>query len=114
MSLPEIRWIVGAMKQILNRLVALLISMSNLAKPSGQKRVNDRSENNDSRNGIERLPLNSPREFSEERRNLLVMVAVYRNGNSTTPQGPCSCGQKSSQTEKPSESKKQQRSTHGP
>jgi hypothetical protein len=57
---------------------SLLISMSDLAKPSGQKRVNDRSEKNDGRNSIERLPLNSPREFSEKCRNLLVMVAVYR------------------------------------
>ena len=51
------------MKQILNRFVALLISMSDLAKLSGQKRVNDRSEKDDGRNSIERLPLNSFREF---------------------------------------------------
>jgi hypothetical protein len=50
------------MKQILNRFVALLISMSDLAKMSGQKRVNDRSEKVDGRNSIERLPLNSSRD----------------------------------------------------
>ena len=66
------------MKQILDRLIALLIDMSKLAKPSGQKRVNDRSEKNDGRNKVERFPLNPPREFSEKRRNLLVMVAIDR------------------------------------
>ena len=66
------------MKQILDRLVALLIDMSNLAKPSGQKRVNDRSEKNDGRNKVERFSLNPPREFCEKGRNLLVMVAIDR------------------------------------
>jgi len=66
------------MKQILNRLVAPLILMSKLAKPSGQKRVNDRCEKNDGCNSIERFPLNSVREFSEKRRDLLIMVAIYR------------------------------------
>jgi len=61
------------MKQILDRLVALLIAMSDLAKPTGQKRVNDCSEENDGRNKVERFPLNPPREFSEKRRNLLIM-----------------------------------------
>ena len=60
MFLPEIQGAVGGMKQILNRLVALLISMSDFAKPSCQKRVNDRSEKNDGRNSIERFALNSP------------------------------------------------------
>ena len=60
MFLPEIRWAVCSMKQILNCLIALLISMGNLAKPSSQKRVNDRSEKNDGRNSIERFALNSP------------------------------------------------------
>ena len=66
------------MKQILDRVIALLIVMSKLAKPSGQKRVNDRSKKDDGRNKVERFPLNPPREFSEERRNLLVMVAIDR------------------------------------
>jgi hypothetical protein len=48
--------------------------MRNLAEPTGQKRVNDRSKKNDGRNKVERFPLNPPREFSEERRNLLVML----------------------------------------
>ena len=77
MSLPEILGTVGGMKQILDGLITLLISTSNLAKPSGQKRVNDRSKKDDGRDRIERLPLNPPREFSEKRRNLLIMVAVY-------------------------------------
>src|SRR6266446_3988885 len=71
--LPGVRW-----KRILDRLVAPLIAMSNLSKLSGQKRVNDRSEKNDSRNEVERLPLNPVREFFENRRNLLVMVAIDR------------------------------------
>jgi hypothetical protein len=65
MSLPEIRWTVGGMQQILNRLVGLLISMSNFAKPSGQKRVDDRSKKNDGRNNVEWFPVTSPREFSQ-------------------------------------------------
>jgi hypothetical protein len=52
--------------------------MSKLAKPSGQKRMNDRSEKNDGRNKVEWFPLNPPGEFSENRRNLLVMVAIDR------------------------------------
>jgi hypothetical protein len=52
--------------------------MSKLAKPSGQKRMNDRSEKNDGRYKVERFPPNAPREFSENRRNLLVMVAIDR------------------------------------
>jgi hypothetical protein len=52
--------------------------MRNLAEPSDQKRVNDRSEKNDGRNKVERFPPNPPREFSEDRRNLLVMVAIGR------------------------------------
>jgi hypothetical protein len=64
------------MKQILDRLVALLIAMSNLTKLSGQKRVNDRRAKNASRNEVQRLPLNPPRKFSEKRRNLFVMVAT--------------------------------------
>ena len=52
------------MKQILDRLVALLIAVSDLAKPSRQKRVNDRSEENDGRNKVERFPLDPRREFS--------------------------------------------------
>jgi sorbitol-specific phosphotransferase system component IIC len=51
------------MEQILDRLVTLLIAISNLTKLSGQKRVNDRSEKNDRRNEVERLPLNPAREF---------------------------------------------------
>ena len=43
-----------------------------------QKGVNDRSEKNDGRNEIKRFPSNPPREFSEKRRNLLVMVAIDR------------------------------------
>jgi hypothetical protein len=66
------------MKQILDRVIALLIVMSKLAKPSGQKRMNDRSKKNDGCNKVERFPLNPPREFSENRRNLLVMVAIDR------------------------------------
>jgi hypothetical protein len=66
------------MKQILDRLVTLLIAISNLTKLGGQKRVNDRGKKNDARNKVERLPLNPPREFSEKRRNLLVMVAIDR------------------------------------
>ncbi len=66
------------MKQILDRVIALLIVISNLAKPSGQKRVNDRSKKNDGRDKVERFSLNPSREFSEKRRNLLVMVAVDR------------------------------------
>ena len=60
MSLPEILGTVGGMKQILDGLIALLISMGNLAKPSSKKTVNDRSEKNDGRNSIERFALNSP------------------------------------------------------
>ena len=67
-----------AWEQILDRLVALLIAMSNLTKLSGQKRVDDGREKNDGRNEVERLPLNPPREFSEKRRNLFVMVAIDR------------------------------------
>ena len=52
--------------------------MRNLAEPTGQKGVNDRSKKNDGRNKVEWFPLNPPREFSEERRNLLVMVAIDR------------------------------------
>ena len=66
------------MEQILDRLVTLLISISDLTKLSGQKGVNDRSKKNDGRDKIERLPLNPIREFSENRRNLLVMVAIDR------------------------------------
>jgi hypothetical protein len=95
------------MKQILNRFVALLISMSNFAKPSGQKRVNDRSEKNDGRNSIERFPLNSRRELSEQGRNLMVMVAVYRQRKLySRPRRTCSCGQKSTQAERGSDKKK--------
>ena len=66
------------MEQILDRLVTLLIAISNLTKLSGQKRVNDRSEKNDGRNEVKWLPLNPPHEFSEKRGNLLVMVAIDR------------------------------------
>ena len=66
------------MKQILDRVIALLIVMSNLAKPIDQKGVNDRSEKNNGRHKVERFPLNPPREFSEKGRNLLVMVAIDR------------------------------------
>jgi hypothetical protein len=52
--------------------------MSNLAKPIDQKGVNDRSEKNGGRNKVERFPLNPPHEFSDKRRNLLVMVAIAR------------------------------------
>jgi hypothetical protein len=65
-------------KQMLDRVISLLIVMTDLAKPNGQKRVNDRSEENDGCNKVERFPLNPPREFSEKRRNLLVMVAIHR------------------------------------
>ena len=78
MSLPEIRWAVFCFEQILDRVVALLIVMRNLAEPTGQKRVNDCSEKNDGCNKVERFPLNPTREFSEKRRNLLVMVAIDR------------------------------------
>jgi hypothetical protein len=67
------------MKQILDRVIALLIVMSKLAKPSGQKRMYDRSKKNDGRNKVERFPLNPPREFSENRRNLFVMLAIDRH-----------------------------------
>jgi len=66
------------MKQILDRLITLLIVMSDLAKPIDQKSVNDCPEKNDGRNEVERFPLNPTREFSEKRRNLLVMVAIDR------------------------------------
>ena len=66
------------MKQILDRLIALLIVMSDFAKPIDQKGVNDRSKKNDGRNKVERFPLNPSGEFFEERRNLLVMVAIDR------------------------------------
>ena len=78
MFLPEIRWAVFCFEQILDRVVALLIIMRDLEEPTGQKRMNDRSKKNDGRNKVERFPLNPPREFSEERRNLLVMVAIDR------------------------------------
>ena len=65
-------------KQILDRLIALLIVMSNLAEPIDQKGVNDRSKKNDGRNKVEWFPLNPPREFSEERWSLLVLVAIDR------------------------------------
>jgi len=95
------------MKQILNCLIALLISMGNLAKPSSQKRVNDRSEKNDGRNSIERFALNSRREPSKQGRNLLVMITVYRQRKLySRPQRTCSRGQKSGQTQRRSESKK--------
>jgi hypothetical protein len=55
-----------------------LAIMRNLAKPTGQKCVNDRSEKNDDRNKVERFPLNPPREFFEERWSLLVLVAIDR------------------------------------
>jgi sorbitol-specific phosphotransferase system component IIC len=57
-SLPEIRWAVSCFEQILDRVVALLIIMRNLAEPTGQKRVNDRSEKNDGCNEVERFTLN--------------------------------------------------------
>ena len=66
------------MKQILDRVIALLIVMSNLAKPIDQKGVNDCSEKNNGRHKVERFPLNTPSELSEKRRNLLVMVAIDR------------------------------------
>ena len=47
MSLPKIRWAVFCFEQILDRVVTLLIVMRNLAEPTGQKRVSDRSEKND-------------------------------------------------------------------
>ena len=103
-----------AWEQILDRLVALLIAMSNLTKLSGQKRVNDRSEKNDGRNEVERLPLNPAREFSEKRRNLLVMVAIDRQRKvDSRPQDPGGRGRKSSQTQRQSETKKKHRFTHG-
>src|SRR5271166_4711977 len=97
------------MKQIFDRLVALLIAVSDLAKPSRQKRVNDRSEKNDGRNKVERFPLNPPREFSEKRRNLLVMVAIGRQRKVCSRfQYPCSRGRMSSQTQRQSDTKKKQ------
>ena len=94
--------------------MALLIAMGNLTKLSGQKRVDDRREKNDGRNEVERLPLNSPREFSEKRRNLLVMVAIDRKRKVYSRfQYPCSRDRKSSQTQRQSEAKKKQRFTHG-
>src|SRR5262245_9962601 len=102
------------MKQVLNRLVALLISMSNFAKLSCQKRVNDRRKKNDGRNNVERVPLNPAHEFTKKRRNLLVMVAIYRQRKLYRwSQQSCGGGRMSSQTQRPSESKKQQCSTHG-
>ena len=101
------------MKQILDRVVALLIVMRNLEEPAGQKRVNDRSKKNDGRNKVERFPLNPSGEFSEERRNLLVMVAIARQRKiDSRPRQPCSGSRKRSQTQQ-SETKKSQRSTHG-
>ena len=52
--------------------------MSDLSKLSGQECVNDRSKENDRRNEIEGLPLNSRRKFSENRRNLFVLVTIRR------------------------------------
>src|SRR5260221_2006842 len=99
---------------ILDRLVAPLIAMSNFSKLSGQKGVNDRSEKDDSRNEVERLPLNPPREFSENRWNLLVMVAIDRQRKvGSRPQYPRGRGRNSSQTQRQSETKKKQRFTHG-
>ena len=40
--------------------------MSNFSKLSEQKRMNDRSEKNDIRNKVERLPLNPVRELCEK------------------------------------------------
>src|SRR5258708_5837010 len=76
--LPGIRETVCGVRQILDRLVTQLITMTNLTKLSGQKRVNDRSDKNDGRNKVERLALNAPDEFSEKRRSLLVAVTVDR------------------------------------
>src|ERR1700745_1766054 len=105
---------VCGMEQILDRLVALLIAMSNLTKLSGQKRVDDGREKNDGRNEVERLPLNPLREFSEKRRNLLVMVAIDRHRKIyCRPQYPGSRGSKSHQTQRQPETKKKQRFTHG-
>src|ERR1700757_848560 len=102
------------MEQILDRLVTLLIAISNLTKLSGQKRVNDRSEKNDGRNKVERLALNTPLQFSEKRRNLLVAVAVDRQRKVCSGfQYLCSRGSKSSQTQRQSEAKKKQLFTHG-
>jgi len=55
--------------------------MSKFSKLSEQKRVNDRSEKNDTRNKVERLPLNPVRELCENRRNLYVLVAIDRQPN---------------------------------
>jgi hypothetical protein len=55
------------MNQILDRLVALLIAMSNLTKLSSQKRVNDRSEKNDGRNEVERGRITTSRGVDAKR-----------------------------------------------
>src|SRR5258708_12610403 len=89
--LPGIRETVCGVRQILDRLVTQLITMTNLTKLSGQKRVNDRSDKNDGRNKVERLPLNAPDEFSDKRRSLLVTLTVdpqrqtYRRSHYLSP-----------------------------
>jgi hypothetical protein len=74
--------------------------------------VNDRSEKNDSRNEVERLALNPSHEFSENRRNLLVMVAINRQGKVySRPRYPRGPGYERCQTQRHSEAKKKQRYT---
>jgi hypothetical protein len=82
--------------------------MSNFSKLSEQKRVNDRSEKNDTRNKVERLPLNPVRELCENRRNLYVLVAIDRRWK-VSSRHPCNCGRRRSQTQRQSEAKKKQR-----
>jgi hypothetical protein len=102
------------MKQILNCLVRLLIVIRNPAKFRDQECMSYRGEKNDGRDKVQRLLLNPTRKLSDKGRNPLVMVTIeWQRKNRASIYKPEIRGCKSSQTQRDSENKERQTSTHG-